>query len=70
MTVAIGPASRNSRSRSFDAEAKHLPSLIRFLIFVGVLAALAYAAMFALVAFVTPQPREMSQTISPARLNK
>ncbi len=47
-----------------------MPSLVRFLIFAGVVAALAYAAMFALVAFVTPQSREMTQTISPARLNK
>ena len=47
-----------------------MPSLIRFLFIVGLLAALGYGAMFALVTFVTPQPREMSQSISPARLNK
>ena len=47
-----------------------MPSLFRFLVIVGVLGALAYAAMFALATFVTPQPREMSQSISPARLNK
>jgi len=47
-----------------------LPSLIRFLVIVGVLAGLAYAGMLALVTFVTPQPREMSHAIPPARLNK
>lgn len=47
-----------------------MPSLIRFLITIGLLAALAYGAMLALVTFVTPQPREMTQTISPTRLNK
>jgi len=47
-----------------------LPSLIRFLVIVGVLGALAYAGMLAIVAYVSPQPREMTQTISPQRLNK
>ncbi|MBI1868391.1 MAG: oxidoreductase [Methylocystis sp.] len=47
-----------------------MPSLIRFLVFLGVLLAIGYGAMFALVASVTPQPREMTQTIAPNRLNK
>ncbi|HUI21727.1 MAG TPA: histidine kinase [Methylocella sp.] len=47
-----------------------MPSLIRFLLIVGVLAGLVYGGMIALVTFVEPQPREMSQSIPPARLNK
>jgi phage shock protein PspC (stress-responsive transcriptional regulator) len=47
-----------------------LPSLIRFLVIVAVLVGLAYAGMLAIVAYVTPQPREMTQTIPPQRLNK
>jgi hypothetical protein len=47
-----------------------LPSLIRFLVIVGALVAIGYGAMFALVTVVTPQPREMTQTIPPQRLNK
>lgn len=47
-----------------------MPSLVRFLVTIGVLAALGYGAMLALVTFVTPQPREMSHAISPTRLNK
>ena len=47
-----------------------MPSLIRFLIIIGVLAGLVYGAMIALVTFVEPQPREMTQSIPPARLNK
>ncbi len=43
---------------------------MRFLILIGALIALAYGGMFALVTLVTPQPREMTQTIPPARLNK
>ncbi|HTV33998.1 MAG TPA: histidine kinase [Methylocella sp.] len=47
-----------------------MPSLIRFLVIIGLLAGLIYAAMVALVTFVEPQPREMIQIIPPARLNK
>lgn len=47
-----------------------MPSLIRFLIIVGTIAAIVYGAMIALVAFVTPQPREMTYTIPAQRLNK
>ncbi len=47
-----------------------MPSLLRFLFIVGLLAGLVYGAMIALVTFVEPQPREMSQTVPPAKLNK
>jgi hypothetical protein len=47
-----------------------VPSLFRFLFVIGLIAGLVYGAMIALVTFVEPQPREMSQTIPPARLNK
>jgi hypothetical protein len=47
-----------------------VPSLIRFLVIIGILAGLAYAGMIALVTFVEPQPREMTQAIPPGRLNK
>ena len=47
-----------------------MPSLIRFFLLAGILAGIVYGGMIALVTFVEPQPREMSQTIPPARLNK
>ncbi len=47
-----------------------MPSLFRFLLLIGLIAGLVYGAMIALVTFVEPQPREMTQTIPPARLNK
>ncbi len=47
-----------------------MPSLFRFLFIIGLLAGLVYGGMIALVTFVEPQPREMSQTIPPAKLNK
>jgi len=46
-----------------------MPSLFRFLFVLGVLAALAYGAMFALVVFVEPETRPMSVTIPADRLN-
>jgi hypothetical protein len=47
-----------------------LPSLIRFLLVVAILAGAVFGAMVALVTFVQPETREMIQTIPPARLNK
>ena len=47
-----------------------MPSLFRFLVVVGVLAGLAYGAMFALVTFVQPQPRDMTQSLPASKLNK
>jgi len=47
-----------------------VPSLFRFLFIVGVIAGCVYGGMLALVTFVEPQPREMTQTVPPARLNK
>jgi hypothetical protein len=47
-----------------------VPTLFRFLVIVGVLAALGYGAMWALVLYVEPQPREISVTIPPTKLGK
>jgi phage shock protein PspC (stress-responsive transcriptional regulator) len=40
-----------------------VPTLIRFLVIVGVLAGLVYGGMIALVALVKVEPREMSQSV-------
>ena len=47
-----------------------MPSLFRFLAIVGVLVGIAYAAMFALVMFIEPQPREIIQTVAPSKFGK
>lgn len=47
-----------------------MPSLFRFLAVIGVLAGLAYGGMIALVTFVEPQPREITQTIPANKLGK
>jgi len=40
-----------------------VPTLIRFLVIVGLLVGLVYGGMIALVEFVKVQPREMSQPV-------
>jgi hypothetical protein len=47
-----------------------VPSLFRLLVTVGLLVGLVYAAMFALITFVTPEPHEIIQTVPVSRLNK
>jgi hypothetical protein len=47
-----------------------MPSLFRFLIFVGLLGGLAYGAIFSLATFVKYQPREIIVTIPPDKFLK
>lgn len=46
-----------------------MPSLIRFLFMIGVLAGLAYGAMFALVLYVEPTEREMTERVPTDKIN-
>ena len=46
-----------------------MPTLFRFLVTLGILFALAYTAMFALVAYVEPRQGEMSVRIPSERIN-
>ena len=47
-----------------------VPSLVRFLVILGILAALLFGAIYALATFVTVTPRPMEQVVPPARLNR
>lgn len=47
-----------------------MPSLIRFLAVIGIIAGLFYAGVWALAHFVEPHPREMTVTIPQERLGK
>ncbi|MDB5651536.1 MAG: histidine kinase [Hyphomicrobiales bacterium] len=47
-----------------------MPSLFRFVVVVGILAALVWGGMIALVTFVEPQPREITQTLPASKLAK
>jgi hypothetical protein len=68
--IACLPRARLCPKRPNSHLENRVPSLIRFLLIIGFLAGLVYGGMIALVTFVEPQPREMSQSIPPARLNK
>jgi hypothetical protein len=45
-----------------------MPSLIRLIVILGILAGLVYGAMFALVTLVEPNPREMTDRVPNERL--
>ena len=47
-----------------------MPSLVKFLAVVALLAGLVYGGMLALVTFVEETPRPMEQAIPSARLNR
>jgi hypothetical protein len=42
-----------------------MPSLLRFLLVVGVLGGLAYGGVYSLAKYIEPQPREIVVTIPP-----
>jgi hypothetical protein len=47
-----------------------MPSLIRFLAVLGMLAGLAYGAMYALAYWYDPKPREITVSVPPDRFAK
>ena len=47
-----------------------MPSLFRFLVFVGLIGGIGYVAVFALANFVKYQPREIVVTIPPDKFLK
>ena len=51
-------------------ECTAMPTLIKLLATIGVIAGIGYAAMFALATFVDPKPREMVVTVPPDRFVK
>lgn len=47
-----------------------MPSLIRLLTVIGILAGLAYGGLWALANLIEPQTREITITIPPDRIGK
>jgi hypothetical protein len=45
-----------------------MPTLLRFLTIIGVLAGLFYGSMFVLANFFEPQPREMTKSIRDVKI--
>jgi hypothetical protein len=64
MIVLASTASHQWRNRR---EFQTMPSLFRFLLVVGILGGLVYAAMFALAYYVEITPREITVSVPPDR---
>jgi uncharacterized membrane protein len=47
-----------------------MPSLLRFLAVIGIIAGIGYGIIFALAFLVDPKPREISVTVPPDRFYK
>lgn len=47
-----------------------MPTLFRLLFVIALIVGLVYGAMIALVTYVHVQPREITQTIPPSKLEK
>ncbi len=47
-----------------------MPSLFRFLAFIGLVAGIIYGGMFALAQLYDPAPREITVSIPPDRFSK
>ena len=47
-----------------------MPSLFRFLMVIGIIGALGYAAIFALATLVEPKPRDITVTVPQDRFVK
>jgi hypothetical protein len=47
-----------------------MPSLLRFLLLLCVLAGAAYGAMYALAYYYDPKPREITVSVPPDRFSK
>ena len=43
-------------------------SLVKFLVFIAVVAALIFTGVFALATFVSPKSRDMGFTVSPSQM--
>ena len=48
----------------------YMPSLLRFLAVIGIIAGIGYGIIFALAYLVDPKPREISVTVPPDRFYK
>jgi hypothetical protein len=59
-----------AHARPTESANSRMPSLIRFLLAVAVLAGLSLAGLWSLANLVEPQPREMSVTIPQEKIGR
>ena len=59
-----------AQGRHAGATDPPMPSLLRFLSVIAIIAGLGYAAVFALATFVDPKPRDITVTVPQDRFVK
>jgi hypothetical protein len=64
------PKRLRAGQRTIGIETRTMPSLIRFLTVILILAAAIYGGLYALAHFVQPKPREITVSIPPDRFFK
>jgi hypothetical protein len=65
--IVLAPVRRHQWD---ERERPTMPSLLRFLSVVAILAAIVYGGIYALAHFVEPRPREISVSIPPEKFFK
>jgi hypothetical protein len=65
--IVLAPVRRHQWD---ERERPAMPSLLRFLSVVAILAAIVYGGIYALAHFVEPRPREISVSIPPDKFFK
>jgi hypothetical protein len=70
MTPIFQVAACGTHRQSLHPEHLIMPSLVRFLTVIAIVAAAIYAGLYSLAHFVHPKPREISVTIPPDKFFK
>jgi hypothetical protein len=65
-----GPGVSARRLASCPRLNRNMPSLLRFLLVVGIIGGIGYGVIFALATFVNPKPREITVTVPADRFYK
>jgi hypothetical protein len=65
--IVLGPVRRHQWD---EREQLKMPSLLRLLTVLAIVAAVAYGGLYALAHFVQPKPREISVSIPPDKFFK
>jgi hypothetical protein len=68
--LAVREKVRRKDLRPPDRNTNRMPSLVRFLSVIAIIAAVIYAGVFALAHFVQPKPREITVSIPPEKFFK
>jgi hypothetical protein len=67
---AAGTEALQTADQGRDRNTTAMPSLVRFLSVIAVVAAVIYAGVYALSHFVQPKPREITVSIPPEKFFK